>query len=125
VTEHIDIGTRTIGCEVETIAYKDRYWRFFDYGGQKKFHANHGRYLKLPASLYLIVVPLCDFEDQERQRFLTIDIRNRYTYWLRFLASILKEDTVVEVFTVLNGKRHVDAPFIENVRNIILEEQER
>ena len=26
---------------------------------------------------------------------------------------------------MLNGKRHVDAPFIENVRNIILEEQKR
>ena len=125
VTEHIDIKNRTIGCEVETIAYKDRYWRFFDYGGQKKFHANHGRYLKLPASLYLIVVPLCNFKKPERPPFSTIDIHKRYTYWLRFLASILKDDTVVEVFTVLNGKRHVDAPFIEQVRKIILEEQER
>ena len=124
-TDHIDIKNRTIGCEVETIEYQNQHWRFFDYGGQEMFHANHDRFLKLPASLYIIVVPLCDFTDPKSPCFSTIDIHKRYKYWLRFLASIFESDTVVEIFTVLNGKRQAKAPFVEEVRKMIFSEQKK
>ena len=121
----IEIKDRTIGCEVETIVYNDRYWRFFDYGGQEMFHANHDRYLKLPASLYIIVVPLCDYADPRRPCWSETVILRKYKYWLRFLASIFEDDTVVEVFTVLNGKRQANVQFIEDIRKVIQSEQKK
>ena len=119
----IDINNRTIGCEVETIKYNNQHWRFFDYGGQEKFHANHDRFLKLPGSLYIIIVALCDFRREKYPRWNWEQIREKYTYWLRFLASTFQADTVPEIFTVLNGKSHVDKTFISDIRKKIRDEQ--
>ena len=122
--DHIDIENRTIGCEVETIKYDNQHWRFFDYGGQEKFHANHDRFLKLPGSLYIIVVALCDFRVKDRPtQWLLGHIKEKYTYWLRFLASMFEDNTVAEIFTLINGKSNVKVKFIEEVRAMIRAEQ--
>jgi hypothetical protein len=52
-------------------------------------------------------------------------IKENYTYWLRFLASTFDADTVPEIFTVLNGRSRVDKQFINDVRAKILGVQER
>ena len=121
--DSIEISDRTVGCEVETIKYDNQHWRFFDYGGQEKFHANHDRFLRMPGSLYIIVVALCDFRQNGKPKLTWQQIREKYTYWLRFLASTFEADAVPEIFTVLNGKSHVDKPFIDEIRKKIRDEQ--
>jgi hypothetical protein len=52
----IDKDDRTIGLECEIIEEGDRKYLLWDYGGQVHFHVNHGPFLSLASSIYVIVL---------------------------------------------------------------------
>jgi hypothetical protein len=98
----IDKDDRTIGLECEIIEVGDRKYLLWDYGGQVHFHVNHGPFLSLAGSIYVIVLSVCDFVDG--RVFENHEIESAYKYWARVLNSVARKDGGKNVITIINGK---------------------
>lgn len=64
---------------------KFSHYLLYDYGGQQPYHVNHGNFLAMPNSVYVITIPT--YDKVNKQKFNLDYLLDRLFYWLKFLYS--------------------------------------